>query len=321
MTNVDMHIPSFRVFLSLELPIISKGFFSGESSSVGGRTFAFGSTNVLFERHSRGEDNASMGGGCNALAIVSEMPPPCCPPSRAFPSSPTPSGLVDPERLGSVLFVGILEYVLLLAGVRVGGSLDRLGEDDSWIFSMRSGLGGDFMRVRLSVAVWDISLEMPLLDEGSLSETVSLSPRRTAEDRRGAEGSRKLTPSVDTAAGEMASSRRTCELELLFKTIRGNQQHRQMTYLHVHIPSFPVVLPLELAGISKLFFAGESSSVGGRGLAPVASKALFEGFSGGELASGGRKDSIVFLETPLPCCPPSPACPPPLTPSGLMDSE
>jgi hypothetical protein len=162
----------------------------------------------------------------------------------------------------------------------VEGSLGRLGEDDGWIFSMRSG--GDFMRVRLSVAVWDISLEMTLLDEGSLLETVSLSPRRTAEDRRGAGGSRKLIPcpSVDTAAGEMASSRRTCVLELLFKTLRGNQQHRQMTYLRVHIPSFPVVLPVELAGISKLFFTGESSSVGSRELAPVASKALFAGFSG-----------------------------------------
>ena len=97
-----------------------------------------------------------------------------------------------------------------------------------------------------------------------------------------------------------------------------------MTDLRVHIPSFRVVLSVELAGIPKLFFAGESSSVGGRELAPVASKALFEGFSGGEdnaLAGGGREASIVFLETPLPCCPPSPACPPPPTPPGLIDLE
>jgi hypothetical protein len=128
MTDLDVHIPSFFVVLSL---VISKGFFSGESSSVGGRAFGYGTTNVLFEGCSRREDNASVGGGGNTLAIVSEMPPPCCPPSRAFPSSPTPSGLV-----------GILECVLLLAGVRVEG---RLGEDDGWLLSMRSR--GDDMRV------------------------------------------------------------------------------------------------------------------------------------------------------------------------------
>jgi hypothetical protein len=50
-----------------------------------------------------------------------------------------------------------------------------------------------------------------------------------------------------------------------------------MTDLHMHIPSFDMVLSVELAGISRLFFAGESSSVGGRELASVASKALLEG--------------------------------------------
>jgi hypothetical protein len=82
------------------------------------------------------------------------------------------------------------------------------------------GSRGDFMRVRLSVGVWDISLEMPLLGEGSLLETWSISPRRTAEDRRGGGRSRTLIPfpSVDSAGGEMASSLRTCVLELLFKT-------------------------------------------------------------------------------------------------------
>ena len=79
------------------------------------------------------------------------------------------------------------------------------------------------MRVRLFVAIWDISLEMPMLDEGSLLETGSLSPRRTAEDWRGGGGPCMLTPcpSVDSAACEMASSFRTCVLVLLFKTYEG----------------------------------------------------------------------------------------------------
>jgi hypothetical protein len=62
------------------------------------------------------------------------------------------------------------------------------------------------MRVRLSVVVWDISFEMPMLDEGSRSETESLSPWRTAKDWRGGrDGSRTLTPcpSVGSAGVEM----------------------------------------------------------------------------------------------------------------------
>jgi hypothetical protein len=277
----------------------------------------------LFEGCSGGGDNNALVRRGNASAVVLEVLPPCCPPSRALPPSPAQSGFTDPERLGSVVLVVMLECPVLLSGVGVEDNLDRLGEDDGCLFSTRSR--GDFVRVQLSVAVWDISLEMPMPDEGSLLETGSLSPRRTVEDWRGGGQSRTLTPcpSVDSAAGKM-SSRRTCVLELLSKTYEENQQQRQMTDLCIHIPSFPVVLLVELAGISKPFFAGESSSLGGRELAPVVSKDLFKGFSGEEdnvLARGGRKASIAFLETPLPCCPPSPACPPPPTPSGLIDSE
>ena len=42
----------------------------------------------------------------------------------------------------------------------------------------------------------------------------------------------------------------------------ANQRQRQRQILDIHIPSFRVVLLPELAGISRLSFAGESSSEG-----------------------------------------------------------
>jgi hypothetical protein len=95
-----------------------------------------------------------------------------------------------------------------------------------------------------------------------------------------------------------------------------------MTDLPVHTPSFRVVLSVRLAGISRFLFAGESSSVGGRELASVASKALLG--SGGEdnaLVGGERIVSVVFLEMPPPCRPSSPTCLPTSAPSCLVGSE
>jgi hypothetical protein len=64
----------------------------------------------------------------------------------------------------------------------------------------------------LSVAVWDIPLEMPMLYGGSVLETESIPPRRIAEDWRGGGGSRTSIPcpSIDSAGDEMASFEPAC---------------------------------------------------------------------------------------------------------------
>jgi hypothetical protein len=127
MTGWDKHIPSFRVSLSLELPNISRCFLAGESSNVGGRVFELPSAEVLLEGCPVEEDHALAGTA------------PCCSPSPVGPRPPGPSDLVDSRWLGSARFlVGILESAGVPGAGRVEGFLDRLDDENEWVYSMRS---------------------------------------------------------------------------------------------------------------------------------------------------------------------------------------